>query len=58
MSFPWAPALLALYYSVLAVLSFYGLHRLWMVLLYLRTRADLVPMPAPPTDPEDRKSVV
>ncbi len=50
MHFPWAPALLALYYSVLAVLSFYGLHRLWMVFLYLRTRADLVPMPEPPAD--------
>ena len=49
---PWAAALLALYYSVLAVLSFYGLHRLWMVMLYLRTRGDLVPMPAPPTDPQ------
>ena len=31
MSFPWAPALLALYYSVLAVLSFFGLHRLMLV---------------------------
>ena len=48
----WAPALLALYYSVLAVLSFYGLHRLWMVMLYLRTRSHLVPMPEPPADPE------
>src|SRR3954468_6289560 len=52
MHFPWAPVLLALYYSVLAVLSFYGLHRLWMVMLYLRTRAHLVPMPEPPSDPQ------
>ena len=36
MSFPWAPALLALYYSVLVVLSFFGLHRLMLVFIYLR----------------------
>jgi cellulose synthase/poly-beta-1,6-N-acetylglucosamine synthase-like glycosyltransferase len=48
MSFPWAPALLALYYSVLAVLSFYGLHRLMLVVLYLRTRRRGTPLPADP----------
>ncbi|HEX4965131.1 MAG TPA: glycosyltransferase [Thermoanaerobaculia bacterium] len=52
MRFPWVPALLAIYYSVLAVLSFYGLHRLWMVMLYLRTRKRLARMPEPPSDPQ------
>ena len=52
MHFPWAPVVLALYYSVLAVLSFYGLHRLWMVLLYVRTRKRLARMPEPPSDPQ------
>ena len=42
MSFPWAPALLALYYSVLVVLSFFGLHRLMLVVIYLRTRGPRV----------------
>jgi cellulose synthase/poly-beta-1,6-N-acetylglucosamine synthase-like glycosyltransferase len=51
MSFPWAPALLALYYSVLAVLSFYGLHRLVLVVLYLRTRRREAPIPELPADP-------
>jgi cellulose synthase/poly-beta-1,6-N-acetylglucosamine synthase-like glycosyltransferase len=51
MSLPWAPALLALYYSVLAVLSFYGLHRLVLVVLYLRTRRREVPVPELPADP-------
>ncbi len=32
------PALLALYYLVLAVLAFYGAHRLLLVCLYVRTR--------------------
>jgi cellulose synthase/poly-beta-1,6-N-acetylglucosamine synthase-like glycosyltransferase len=32
------PALLALYYLVLAVLAFYGVHRLLLVWLYVRTR--------------------
>lgn len=50
MSFPWAPALLALYYSVLAVLSFYGLHRLVLVALYLRTRRRGVPIQQLPAD--------
>ncbi len=51
MSFPWAPALLALYYSVLAVLAFYGLHRLVLVALYLSTRRREAPVPALPADP-------
>ena len=51
MSFPWATALLALYYSVLAVLSFFGLHRLLMVVKYLWTRRRRPPLPEPPADP-------
>jgi cellulose synthase/poly-beta-1,6-N-acetylglucosamine synthase-like glycosyltransferase len=51
MSFPWAPALLALYYSVLAVLSFYGIHRLVLVVLYLRTRRRGTPLPRLSSDP-------
>ncbi len=50
--FPWAPALLALYYSALGVLSLFGLHRLWLVALYLRTRRDRVPPPELPASPE------
>jgi cellulose synthase/poly-beta-1,6-N-acetylglucosamine synthase-like glycosyltransferase len=50
MSF-WAPALLALYYSVLVVLSFYGLHRLVLVALYLHTRRRTMPPPELPDDP-------
>ncbi len=54
MSFPWAPALLALYYSVLVVLSFFGLHRLMLVVIYLRTggRRPSPPPPALPADPQ------
>jgi cellulose synthase/poly-beta-1,6-N-acetylglucosamine synthase-like glycosyltransferase len=52
MSFPWAPALLALYYSVLVVLSFFGLHRLMLVVIYLRTRGPRVPPPELPADPQ------
>jgi cellulose synthase/poly-beta-1,6-N-acetylglucosamine synthase-like glycosyltransferase len=48
MSFSWAPALLALYYSVLGVLSLYGLHRLLLVMVYLRTRRRETPLPADP----------
>jgi cellulose synthase/poly-beta-1,6-N-acetylglucosamine synthase-like glycosyltransferase len=53
MSFPWAPALLGLYYSVLVVLSFFGLHRLMLVLIYLRTggRRRVQPPPPLPDDP-------
>jgi cellulose synthase/poly-beta-1,6-N-acetylglucosamine synthase-like glycosyltransferase len=49
MSLPLGPALLALYYLILAVLAFYGVHRLWMVLLFLRTRNR---RPVRPEDPE------
>ncbi|HSF39863.1 MAG TPA: glycosyltransferase [Thermoanaerobaculia bacterium] len=38
MSFPGAPVLLALYYSVLVVLAFYGIHRFVLAMLYLKTR--------------------
>jgi cellulose synthase/poly-beta-1,6-N-acetylglucosamine synthase-like glycosyltransferase len=51
MSFPWAPALLALYYSVLVVLALFGLHRLVLVALYLRTRGRGMPPPELPADP-------
>ncbi len=54
MSVPGAPVLLAvllaIYYLVLGVLALYGLHRLALVVLYLRTR-DRVPVR--PADPED-----
>ena len=49
MSLPLGPALLALYYLILGVLAFYGVHRLWMVLLFLRTRNR---KPVRPEDPE------
>ena len=54
MSFPWAPALLALYYSVLVVLSFFGLHRLMLVMIYLRTggRRRALSPPELPADPQ------
>jgi cellulose synthase/poly-beta-1,6-N-acetylglucosamine synthase-like glycosyltransferase len=51
MTIPWAAALLAVYYSVLVVLSFFGLHRLLMVAKYLWTRRRRVPAPEPPADP-------
>jgi len=52
MSFPWAPALLALYYSVLVVLSFFGLHRLMLVVIYLRTGGRRRSSPPPEMPPE------
>ncbi|HEY0511900.1 MAG TPA: glycosyltransferase [Thermoanaerobaculia bacterium] len=52
MSIPWAPALLALYYSVLVVLSFFGLHRLMLVAIYLRTGGRRA-VPSPPALPDD-----
>jgi cellulose synthase/poly-beta-1,6-N-acetylglucosamine synthase-like glycosyltransferase len=51
MSLPWVPALLAIYYSVLVVLSFFGLHRLMLVVIYLRTRRRPLPAAEPPSDP-------
>ncbi|MFL6194634.1 MAG: cellulose synthase family protein [Thermoanaerobaculia bacterium] len=52
MSLPWVPALLAIYYSVLVVLSFFGLHRLMLVFIYLRTRGRSLPAAEPPSDPK------
>jgi cellulose synthase/poly-beta-1,6-N-acetylglucosamine synthase-like glycosyltransferase len=49
MSFPGAPVLLALYYSVLVVLAFYGIHRFLLAMLYLKTRRL---GPERPPDPE------
>jgi cellulose synthase/poly-beta-1,6-N-acetylglucosamine synthase-like glycosyltransferase len=43
-------ALLALYYAVLAVLAFYGVHRLVLVARFLRTRRLTLPLPADPND--------
>lgn len=46
--------LLALYYLILGVLAFYGIHRLWLVWVYLRAerRGQGPPVPAPlPEDP-------
>jgi cellulose synthase/poly-beta-1,6-N-acetylglucosamine synthase-like glycosyltransferase len=51
MSHPWAPAVLALYYSVLAVLAFYGVHRLVLVVVFLRIRRRDTPLPEMPADP-------
>jgi cellulose synthase/poly-beta-1,6-N-acetylglucosamine synthase-like glycosyltransferase len=48
MSFPGAPALLALYYLVLVVLAFFGIHRFVLAMLYLRTRRR---RPERPPDP-------
>jgi cellulose synthase/poly-beta-1,6-N-acetylglucosamine synthase-like glycosyltransferase len=48
MSFPGAPALLALYYLVLVVLAFFGIHRFLLAMLYLRTRRR---QPERPPDP-------
>jgi cellulose synthase/poly-beta-1,6-N-acetylglucosamine synthase-like glycosyltransferase len=44
-----APTVLALYYLILTILAFFGVHRLWMVLLYLRNRGHA---PVRPADPE------
>ena len=43
-------ALLSLYYLILAVLAFYGVHRLALVILYLRTRKN---RPVKPADPAE-----
>lgn len=48
-SFHLASALLALYYLVLSVLAFYGLHRLVLLAIYFRTRRR---EPEPPPDPD------
>ena len=48
MSSALAPAVLALYYLILTILAFFGVHRLWMVLLYLRNRGRVPVRPADP----------
>jgi cellulose synthase/poly-beta-1,6-N-acetylglucosamine synthase-like glycosyltransferase len=45
-----ASALLALYYLILAVLAFYGVHRLVLVVGYLRTRDKGAPRPPDPAE--------
>ena len=50
MSFSGAPALLALYYLVLGVLAFFGLHRFYLVVWYLCTRNR---RPEQPPDPAE-----
>jgi len=50
MSFPGAAILLTIYYLVLGVLAFYGLHRLVLVVVYLRTRRRVAPGPADPPE--------
>ena len=50
MSFPGAAILLTIYYLVLGVLAFYGLHRLALVMVYLRTRRRVPPRPADPLE--------
>ena len=42
--------LLTIYYLVLGVLAFYGLHRLALVMVYLRTRKRVPPRPADPPE--------
>jgi cellulose synthase/poly-beta-1,6-N-acetylglucosamine synthase-like glycosyltransferase len=45
-----ASAVLALYYLILAVLAFYGVHRLVLVVEYLRTRNRKAPRPPDPVE--------
>lgn len=45
-----ATAVLALYYLILAVLAFYGIHRLVLVVGYLRTRDRKAPRPPDPAE--------
>jgi len=45
-----ASGLLALYYLILAVLAFYGVHRLVLVVGYLRTRDRKAPRPPDPAE--------
>ena len=46
---PWEAALLALYYLTLGILALYGLHRLVLAAVYLRTRGRPT---APPPEPD------
>ena len=50
MSLPGAGLLLTIYYLVLGILAFYGLHRLALVAVYLRTRRRVPPRPADPPE--------
>jgi cellulose synthase/poly-beta-1,6-N-acetylglucosamine synthase-like glycosyltransferase len=50
MSFPAAPLLLALYYLVLGILAFYGVHRFVLVVRFLRTRDRAPVRPAEPAE--------
>jgi len=45
-----ATVLLALYYLVLGVLALYGLHRLYLVLVWLRTRGRQIQAPPDPSE--------
>ena len=50
MSSPLGSALLALYYLILTVLAFYGLHRFILIVEYLRTRRQGAVRPPDPAD--------
>ncbi|MCB1033390.1 MAG: glycosyltransferase family 2 protein [Acidobacteria bacterium] len=49
-SLPFGSAILAIYYTLLAILALYGLHRLYLVLLYFRYRHRQPETPAAPED--------
>jgi cellulose synthase/poly-beta-1,6-N-acetylglucosamine synthase-like glycosyltransferase len=46
----WTTAVLALYYLILGVLAFYGVHRLILVVLWWRGRRRATPVPPDPAD--------
>ena len=50
MSVSWSQTLLLLYYLTLGVLALYGMHRLWLVGVYLRTRHREPPEPNLPEE--------
>src|SRR5215207_1448850 len=50
MSSPLGSALLALYYLILTVLAFYGLHRFVLIVGYLRTRRKGAVRPPDPAE--------
>lgn len=50
MSVSWSQTLLVLYYLTLGVLALYGVHRLWLVGVYLRTRHRKPPTPETPAE--------
>lgn len=50
MSVSWSQTLLVLYYLTLGVLALYGLHRLWLVGVYVRTRHRTPPEPEAPDE--------